>query len=229
MNFETKYLIRWGIPGWVFILFSYVTYISYEKTTFLGTKFTVPQLLGIMVSLGFVGIVLGYLMHQIYFSLNWIFSKQSSKILNKMMSLINNKGKLGISQYEFDHHKAYFTLEFYWQKQLLLIPEDKRNYISERYRYMLTTIHGLGALLVSIGLSIISVGVIVWRHEINFFTGAILLLLLYLCFSVFMGFRYYSENLIHFQANFINSFETKELKDEETRERIEVKEYKKAP
>ncbi|MFF2415210.1 BA5345 family protein [Bacillus safensis] len=22
MNFETKYLIRWGIPGWVFLLMS---------------------------------------------------------------------------------------------------------------------------------------------------------------------------------------------------------------
>ncbi|MCP3763885.1 hypothetical protein NLX67_16050 [Domibacillus sp. A3M-37] len=226
MNFETKYLIRWGIPGWVFILFSYVTYISYENTTFLGTEFTVPQLLGILISLGFVGIVLGYLMHQIYFSLNWIFSKQSSKIMSKIIALIDDEDDLGIRKHEFDHHRAYFTFEFYWQKQLLLIPEDKRNYIAERHRYLLTTIHGLGALVVSLGLSLISVGVIIFRHELNWFTFAIIFILGYLFFSVFQGFRYYSDNLIHFQANFINSFVKKELKEEKLRERIEIKEQK---
>lgn len=43
MNFETKYLIRWGNPGWVFILFTYVSYLSCGHKLFLGTKFTVTQ------------------------------------------------------------------------------------------------------------------------------------------------------------------------------------------
>ncbi|MET3407129.1 hypothetical protein ABIC59_004595 [Priestia aryabhattai] len=70
MNIDTKYLIRWGIPGWVFILFGYTSYLSIgnniKNSVFTGNS-TVTQLLGILVSLGFVGVVFGYLMHQIYF------------------------------------------------------------------------------------------------------------------------------------------------------------------
>ncbi|HWL22397.1 MAG TPA: hypothetical protein VNR38_01360 [Ureibacillus sp.] len=226
MSFETKYLIRWGIPGWVFIIFTYVTHLSYKGNPFLGNQFTVPQLLGILISLGFVGIVLGYLMHQIYFSVNWIFSKSSSKKLKKTMDLISDKDVLGIDPYEFDHHRAYFTFEFYWQKQLLLAPEDKRTYIAERYSYLLTTIHGLGALLVSIILSVVSVGAIIINNELNWFSGTLVFILGYLCFSVFKGFSYYSENLIYFQANFINSFTKNEFKEKSSRERIEIKENK---
>jgi hypothetical protein len=222
MNFETKYLIRWGIPGWVFIVFSYVAYLSYGKKLFLGNEFTVTQLLGIMVSLGFVGIVLGYLMHQMYFSVNWIFSKQSSKIMQKTLDIIENKEKIiGIDKYKFDHHKAYFMLEYHWQKQLLLLDEEHREYITERYRYMLSTIHGLGALLVSIALSLISVGVIIVLQGHNWFSSLLLVLLVYLWYSVYKGFGYYSENLIYFQANFINAFHNKELK-KPNRERIEI-------
>jgi hypothetical protein len=223
MNFETKYLIRWGIPGWVFIVFSYVSYLSYGNNLFLGNKFTVTQLLGIMVSLGFVGIVLGYLMHQMYFSVNWIFSKQSSKIMEKMLAIIEDKEKIpGISKHSFEHHKAYFMLEYHWQKQLLLHDEDHREYISGRYRYMLSTIHGLGALLVSIVLSIITVCIIIYFNGHNFFSGVIIALLLYLGYSVWKGFGYYSENLIYFQANFINAFHNDDLK-KSGKERIEIK------
>lgn len=31
MNFETKYLIRWGIPGWVFLLMSLWPFIIFSK------------------------------------------------------------------------------------------------------------------------------------------------------------------------------------------------------
>jgi hypothetical protein len=223
MNFETKYLIRWGIPGWVFIVFSYVCYLSYGKNLFLGNEFTVTQLLGIMISLGFVGIVLGYLMHQMYFSVNWIFSKQSSKIMEKLFDIIEHpEGIKGIDRYRFDHHKAYFMFEFHWQKHLILSDKDHRDYVSERYRYMLSTIHGLGALLVSIVLSILTVCILIYIYGHNLFTVLIILLLLYLGYSVWKGFGYYSENLIYFQANFINAFHNNEL-HKSSKEKIEIK------
>lgn len=213
MNFESKYLIRWGIPGWVFILFTYITYLSYKKSLFLGSEFNVTQLLGIMVSLGFVGIVFGYLMHQMYFSINWIFSNQSSKIMQKMLDIIEDKKKIkGIDKNKFDSHKAYFMLEYHWQKQLLKIEKEQREYIVERYRYMLTTIHGLGALLVSIVSSVISISALILLYGHNVFSSVMIILLIYLGFSVWKGFGYYSENLIHFQANFINFFHNEELK-----------------
>lgn len=222
MNFETKYLIRWGIPGWVFIVFGYITYLSYGKKFILGSEFTVTQLLGIMISLGFVGVVLGYLMHQLYFSINWIFSKQSSKIMQKMLCLIKNKDKIeDINKYSFDHHKAYFMFEFHWQKELILLDENKRDFITERYRYMLSTIHGLGALIVSILFSIVAIIIIIFFNGFNWFSIVMLIFLAYLLWSVGKGFKYYSENLIYFQANFINAFHNKDFK-ENKRERIEL-------
>ncbi|WP_046128526.1 hypothetical protein [Bacillus thermotolerans] len=170
MNIDTKYIIRWGIPGWVFILFSYTSYISVDinsdKSIFIK-NFTIPQLLGILVALGFIGIVLGYLMHQIYFSLNWIFSNQSSKIMGTMRGLIQSKEVFASQEQEKNTHEDYYMMEFHWHKYLLLLDEDKREYVARRYSYLLGTIHGLGALLVSISASFISVLVISYNHTLS--------------------------------------------------------------
>lgn len=213
LNFETRYLIRWGIPGWVFLVFSYIALLIYERESAFIKDFTVTQLLGILISLGFVGVVIGYLMHQIYFSIKWIYSRQSSKILKQITDLVTDKSKLGINCHEFDHHKAYFMMEFQWQKQLVLTGKDNREYIADRYRYLLTTVHGLGALRVSLVAStlVIAVFLILHVHEKslisnNWFAFGILILLFCLNVSVFKLFNYYSENLIFFQANFFNSF-----------------------
>ncbi|MDQ0861612.1 hypothetical protein [Bacillus sp. V2I10] len=220
MNIETKYLIRWGIPGWVFILFSYISYLSVENGVLFTKDFTVPQLLGVLIALGFVGVVIGYLMHQIYFSLNWIFTNQSSKIISKTIALVENKEAFKINLHEISQHKAYYLIEYHWHKQLLLIDKDKREYVAERYRYLLTTIHGLGALLVSIIFSFISVLFIAHENELNWLVIFLIILLIYLAFSVYKGFKYYSENLIHFQGNFLNSFLNKEFS--KARERIDL-------
>ncbi|MBY0214118.1 hypothetical protein [Priestia aryabhattai] len=210
MNIDTKYLIRWGIPGWVFILFGYTSYLSIGnniKNSLFAGSFTVAQLLGILVSLGFVGVVFGYLMHQIYFSLNWIFTNQSTKIMSKMNGLVQNQEIFETNNQESSPHAKYYKMEFNWQKQLLMLDEKKRTYIAERYAYLLSTIHGLGALLVSLVSSFIAVLVIAWSHHIlNGLMLFYILFLIYLGFSVYKGFKYYSENLNHFQANFLNSF-----------------------
>lgn len=213
LNFETKYLIRWGIPGWVFIVFSYISLLVYESKSAIIKDFTVTQMLGILISLGFVGVVIGYLMHQIYFSIKWIYSKQSSKILKQITDLVTDKAKLGIECHEFDHHKAYFMMEFQWQKQLVLTGKDNREYIADRYRYLLTTVHALGALLVSLSASILVTVIFLLSHLPNDGWGwddgsaiGIIFLLAFLIISVTKLFNYYSENLIFFQANFFNSF-----------------------
>ncbi|MBQ4867468.1 hypothetical protein IHQ11_13265 [Priestia megaterium] len=230
LNFETKYLIRWGIPGWVFIVFSYISLLIYESKSAFIKDFTVTQMLGILISLGFVGVVIGYLMHQIYFSIKWIYSKQSSKILKQITDLVTDKAKLGIECHEFDHHKAYFMMEFQWQKQLVLTGKDNREYIADRYRYLLTTVHALGALLVSLSASTLVTIIFLLSHLPNNSWGGddtsaigILSLLLFLIFSVTKLFKYYSENLIFFQANFFNSFFADDFKKKDScRERIEI-------
>jgi hypothetical protein len=221
MNFETKYLIRWGIPGWVFILFSYSSFISVGgHSSIFKNNFTVPQLLGILISLGFIGVVIGYLMHQVYFSSNWIFTNQSSKIIYKLLDLIDDGKGFNIKEHEKSQHKAYYAIEYQWQRHLLLLDDDKRKYISERYSYLLTTIHGLGALLVSIICSLIFVLFIGHNNNLSGLLIIFIFILLYLGFSVYKGFKYYSDNLIHFQAHFFNSFQNKEFS--KTREKIEI-------
>lgn len=225
MNIDTKYIIRWGIPGWVFILFGYTSYISVDtgNKSIFTSNFTVPQLLGILVSLGFVGVVLGYLMHQVYFSVNWIFTNQSSKIISKVLDLIDNKEVFKIESHEQGQHKAYYKMEYQWQKQLVLLEEDKRKYIAERYSYLLSTIHGLGALLVSIICSLVAVLVISYNHTLSALMILYLVILLYLGFSVYKGFKYYSENLTHFQGYFFNSFFAKDFpKKDSQREKIDL-------
>ncbi|MES9771751.1 hypothetical protein ABWK50_12160 [Priestia megaterium] len=230
LNFETKYLIRWGIPGWVFIVFSYISILIYERENAFIKDFTVTQLLGILISLGFVGVVIGYLMHQIYFSIKWIYSKQSSKILKQITDLVTDKTKLGTEGLEFDHHKAYFMMEFQWQKQLVLTGKDNREYIADRYRYLLTTVHALGALIVSLSASTLVTIIFLLSHLSksswggdDFSALGILFLLVFLLISVFKLFQYYSENLIYFQANFFNSFFAGDFKKKDScRERIEI-------
>ncbi|MEC3614251.1 BA5345 family protein [Bacillus stercoris] len=60
MNFETKYLIRWGIPGWVFLLMSLWPFVIFSK----GVPVNDPVK---SVSFIFSAAVIGYLIYQIYF------------------------------------------------------------------------------------------------------------------------------------------------------------------
>ena len=162
-------------------------------------------------------------MHQIYFSINWLFSKQSSRILSKMMALIKDKDQFSFDKFQFDPHEGYFSIEYQWHKELLLIDKEIREYITERYRYLLSTVHGLGALIVSISFSFISVIIIMLFYGFKHFPIFILLFLFYLLISVIMGFRYYSLNLIYFQASFFNDFFNKSYTKKPDRERIIIK------
>jgi len=210
MNFETRYLIRWGIPGWVFILFCSTAYYSIYHKQLMKIDVNIPNLLGLIISLGFIGVVLGYLMHQIYFSINWLFSNQSTKIILSMLSKIEQAKKFNITETDTPHVK-YYKMEFEWHKQLSLLDEDQRDYISNRYRYLLSTIHGLGALLVSISTCIIFIFIILVGNKMSGIIVILILILFLLFFIVYKGFSYYSDNLIHFQCYFFDSMFSKEF------------------
>ncbi|WP_044893560.1 hypothetical protein [Bacillus alveayuensis] len=71
MNFETKYLIRWGIPGWY--LLGWVGFLIYQNDpwqirSFLATNNNILALITIFTTLFVIfGVLLGYLLHQYYF------------------------------------------------------------------------------------------------------------------------------------------------------------------
>lgn len=66
MNIETKNIIKWGIPGWIFLLSS-VLYLFFEDTN----SFVFPKskdnitLLGIGGIVAGAGVPIGYIIHQI--------------------------------------------------------------------------------------------------------------------------------------------------------------------
>lgn len=68
MNFDTKYLIRWGIPGWVFIMLISLPILFLYHDELLKFKIDISKTLGLFVSLAFFGVTIGYIMQQIHFS-----------------------------------------------------------------------------------------------------------------------------------------------------------------
>lgn len=211
MTFDTKYLIRWGIPGWTSILVYLVTISWVYRESIFNNELDLAQYLGALISLGFIGIVIGYIMHQIYFSWNWLFSGQSKNINDNLIRLLNDGDKKSFFQSTYsaegsNKHKLYYLIEFEWHKQLLLIDAEKREYITERYRYLLGTVHALGALSVSFTFSFLGVLLLtIVTGEWSILIGIWILLLLLLTIIAFKGFQYYSDNLLHFQGHFFNT------------------------
>lgn len=92
------------------------------------------------------------------------------------------------------------------------IPE-RREYLEERYRHLLSTIYGLGALRAALITALI-VNFLIIAFTYN--QGELLKLFLipalifatngYLLFIADKGFKYYSTNLNHFQGYFLDSY-----------------------
>jgi hypothetical protein len=232
MNIETKYIIRWGIPGWVLIAFILIPFVltenGREKLLGLGAINT-AELLAVFLSAGFIGVPIGYLLHQLYFSINWLFrvdnkivslilshlgySFHKRKIYKGTIDLIDKKYRSEVENENFKDkiHKSYFHLDAVWQFQLLKLDESRRNYIAERYRYFLNTIHGLGALRACLVVTILTnifMFLLVSHEEtttpdlsIYTVTTTINVILLII---VDRGFSYYSKHLNHFQGHMLN-------------------------
>ncbi|MEC3693557.1 BA5345 family protein [Bacillus subtilis] len=204
MSFETKYLIRWGIPGWMF-LFWIVLNLFIQDHNLVINKINFDQLskiIGILISFGVVGVVIGYVFHQLYFLLLWILNKDIDKTVNMVRNYPKprNWGK--------NQTNDYFHLEYTWHKQLLKVNDEARVYITDRYRYLLSTVHGHGTMLISQFISsavtmlpgYIKYGFHVWLH-----IEAVLYVVQILISVVFIfSFTYYTKNLRSFQGFVLN-------------------------
>jgi hypothetical protein len=223
MNFDTKYLIRWGIPGWVFILFVGTPIIYYEFDEFTKLKLKLTDTLGLLVSLGFFGVTIGYLMHQIYFSFNWTWFSNRRRIIDEAIKLIEKKEEIIDTHWMENYHRDYYKFEYLWHKQLLKLDQDRRNYITDRYRHLLSTVHSLGALRVSLTISFIY-DLILITYKWIIVGSKSLILVIYLVmiacliYCTCKGFKYYSSNLNYFQGYFFNSLLNGEFGKEDNNE-----------
>jgi len=212
MNFETKYLIRWGIPGWVFVLNISLYFLfsgSAEVQDFFLKTNNATEIIAIAASLTILGVPIGYIFHHIYFACYWLIcTKHRKRQIRKTKRMVINQD-IFWGHGAWKGHDEYFNVESAWHKVLIESSKDesersKRDYVVERYRYLISTIHGHGALIVSIIFSIGLLAVCMYKFQ-GYVAGSILgILNLFLLILLIKTFRYYSDNLTYFQGYFFN-------------------------
>lgn len=126
MNFDTKHLVRWGIPGWIMIMCLLpFFYINYEELRVMTVKVN-PVAIGAFLTV--TGVPLGFLLNQIHHSLSWVIPR--------------------IGKWE-----KYFNQELILDE--IFINDTNGEKMQERYRYLLSRKHELGGVTISLGVSVI--------------------------------------------------------------------------
>ncbi|WP_341284692.1 hypothetical protein [Priestia megaterium] len=209
MKFETKYLIRWGIPGWVFIFWIFYEVLFLKNITLLDIKLVeMTKGITLLISLTALGVPLGYLLHQIYFGYAWVTNKSRNKNLKKTVRKIGNFPRH--PQWGNNKDEDYFQFEYVWHAVLLNLDAEKRAYVEARYRHLLSTIHGLGSLFISSGLSFLMTGAIILTNlakapfTLFFWIGFAFQLVIFLC--AILNYFYFSRNLTAFQVKILKTY-----------------------
>ncbi|OQR54806.1 hypothetical protein [Bacillus sp. CDB3] len=208
MSFETKYLIRWGIPGWVLIF-----WILYQVVFLKGIdfwKFDAMQMnkgFAFLISLAAIGVPLGYILHQIYFGVAWVFDKKID--FNKIVDQIGEKFPKH-EEWGDNKNEDYYQFEYVWHMVLIKQDTETRAYIESRYRHLLGTIHGLGSLSVSSGISLFITIALIITHSSGtmdyfYFGLGVVFQISILTFSIF-NYKYYSANLNAFQKKMFQTY-----------------------
>lgn len=206
MNFDTKYLIRWGIPGWVFLFWITLSWFLMHPDLFdklLVNDKNLQSITLLLASVG-IGVTIGYLCHQAFFVYKWTLD-----VNNMDFSKIKNQVE-GV-KWPSDERDMYFHLEFIWQNAIKDVEDDnKRNYITGRYRHYLSTIHGLGALCLSQLLSFtVSVLIIGWNWYFNEFSWLNLVSVFLVLVQVLLSWlfwenhKYFSDLLMDYQGKML--------------------------
>lgn len=122
MNFETKYLIRWGIPGWLFLL-ALAPYVIWEYGEYFTDTFSNKNLLVLGTFVTLAGVPLGYFFNQIHHLIGWVLIRKPRGGWN-----------------------MYFEQEIEVDN---LLAKEKNEHYRERYRYLLAKKHEVGSVLSS--------------------------------------------------------------------------------
>ncbi|MEH7392584.1 hypothetical protein [Bacillus sp. JJ1474] len=149
MNFDTKHLVRWGIPGWILIMIlgPYI-FFNFQNEINDIIKTIDPLALGAFLTI--IGVPLGYLLNQIHHSFFWVVPKFrfSRRILNQEV------------------WNDYFSKEISLDK--LFFKDEIGKMKKERYQYLLSRKHELGAVTVSIGIALIVIFLVNKMLNVNF-------------------------------------------------------------
>ena len=135
MNFDTKHLVRWGIPGWILLMIvGLYIYFNYQQEINDIAKSVNALALGAFLTI--IGVPMGYLLNQIHHSLTWVFVRL------KRVEKLFKRG----------------TWDNYFEKELkldeLFFKDELGSQRRERYRYLLSRKHELGGVTVSLLVSL---------------------------------------------------------------------------
>jgi hypothetical protein len=170
MNFDTKHLVRWGIPGWIMIMvivpFFYFNFDEIRKL------FLTINLLAVGAFLTVTGVPLGYLLNQIHHSLFWVIPKLFTK-----------------------GWKKYFIQEIRLD-EIFIESGTKGEKMQQRYSYLLSRKHELGGVSVSLGLCFITLLIYNLLNRDNENWCWIYLIVVFILFVIILISRNYSSRNI---------------------------------
>ncbi|MCY8225226.1 hypothetical protein [Bacillus haynesii] len=169
MNFETKHLIRWGIPGWTYL--GLISIYFYIKESALNNAFSLEQIPFVPITAIFFGsgIIVGYLIHQLSMLFGFV-------ILNKW--------------------DKYFEREFNFD-QIIMTDEKRGNEIQRIYSYRLGNVHALRALFFSLVIALLTITILCFVMYFSIKVFCFICIIFLLAVMTFINFRYFHENL-HF-------------------------------
>jgi hypothetical protein len=180
MNFEPKYWIRWGIPGWMFlaILLSYFIILDYGAVKTLIFSKDAPTIFSSITLFIGAGIIIGNLIHQISLSFGFI--------------IWINKNKYFKNEYEMD---------------LKIIKNQFGKEIQRIYSYRLGNVHALRALSTSLSLSLLILVIFSLTITFSIKIGILILIVLGLDCIVLSNWAYFQNNLNYFIKKIKSDFE----------------------
>ncbi|MGR3206915.1 hypothetical protein ACSYGW_11215 [Bacillus glycinifermentans] len=171
MSFETKHLIRWGIPGWTFL--GALAIYFYIKESALNSTFSISQIPAFMFTAIFVGvgIILGHLIHQVSMFFGFILIRK---------------------------WYIYFEDEFKFDQRIMKSQDGDGPELLRIYRYRLGNVHALRSLFISL---LLALATIIYCSKILYFSALVLLLIVILsCLATitFVNYIYFTKNLEFF-------------------------------
>jgi hypothetical protein len=170
MNFEAKHLIRWGIPGWVYITIVFSYFLIDEKQMLLSylKQFNI-SFVGLTALLTGSGVVIGNIIHQISMYFGFV--------------LVTN-------------WKKYFNEEYKVDK--LIMKNEIGKEIQRIYSYRLGQVHALRGLSTSCILSCITLIVLFLINDFSIGTLILFIGNLILALIVLTNHHYFKKNLEFF-------------------------------